>query len=150
MTCPTWSSLYLFPFPTSTSIHIFSHKKPFVRALQFWIENQEGCWFQNFVFDTVDRWQTQHSGFSLCTVSQLWVAGCFLHLPNQCSFLQGSELTQFSLKVTSCLVDLLATHRSLFTKDPQLDPNLVLNSRPVFRQYLSTLLLDCLWLLCLK
>lgn len=63
------------------------------------------------------------STFSLYTVNHLWVDDCCLHLPNQYRFLQGSELTQFSQKVNSCLVGLLDTHTRLFTKDSQISLN---------------------------
>lgn len=109
-------SLYLLPLSTTISIQ-FLTQEAFI-TFQFWIENQEGPWSQNFVFNTFDLWQIHHSlDFSLHAVNQLWVAGSFLHQPNQYRFLQGSELTQFSLNVDSCLVDLPDTHMSLFTKE---------------------------------
>lgn len=84
--------------------------------------------------------------FSLYTVNQLWVASCCLHLPDQYRFLQGSELTQFPQKVNSCIVGLLDTHMSLFTKDSQIslvrpklyfEPDLYFDCTPML-YYLNT------------
>lgn len=68
-------SLYLLPLSTTISIQ-FLTQEAFI-TFQFWIENQEGPWSQNFVFNTFDLWQIHHS---LDFLSMLWTSSGLLAL----------------------------------------------------------------------